>query len=66
MKLGLYQRAGVREYWIVSPEEKTVQVMLRDGRGVLLLHEVYGPEDLAKVNVLDGCFIALSTVFPDE
>ena len=66
MKLGLYQRAGVREYWIVGPEEQTVQVMLRDGRGVLLLHEVYGPEDVAKVNVLDGCFIALSTVFPDE
>ncbi len=66
MKLGLYQRAGVREYWIVSPEEKTVQVMLRDGRGVLLLHEVYGPKDLAKVNVLDGCFIELNRVFPDE
>lgn len=66
VKLGLYQRAGVREYWIVSPEEKTVQVMLRDGRGVLLLHEVYGPKDLAKVNVLDGCFIELNRVFPDE
>lgn len=50
----------------MSPEEKTVQVMLRDGRGVLLLHEVYGPKDLAKVNVLDGCFIELNRVFPDE
>ena len=27
-KLNLYQRAGVREYWIVNPEDRTVQVML--------------------------------------
>jgi Uma2 family endonuclease len=26
IKLGLYQRAGVREYWIVDPENKSVQV----------------------------------------
>ena len=28
VKLDLYQRAGVREYWIISPEEKTAQVFL--------------------------------------
>lgn len=64
VKLGLYQRAGVREYWIVSPEEQTVQVFLyKDGS--LLPHEVYSREDVAKVNVLDGCFIELSKVFSE-
>lgn len=64
VKLGLYQRAGVREYWIVSPEERTVQVFLyKDGS--LLPHEVYSREDVAKVNVLDGCFIELSKVFSE-
>ena len=63
VKLDLYQRAGVQEYWIVSPEQKTVQVFLLDG-GFLKLHEVYEPSDIAKVNVLDGCFIELSKVFP--
>ncbi len=29
VKLGLYQRAGVWAYWIVSPEEQTVQVFLQ-------------------------------------
>ena len=64
VKLGLYQRAGVREYWIVSPEEQTVQVFLNKD-GSLLPHEVYDRQGVAKVNVLDGCFIELSKVFPE-
>ena len=65
VKLSLYQRAGVREYWIVNPEDQTVQVMLLDDGGVLQLHEVYDRQSVAKVNVLDGCFIELSKVFSE-
>jgi Uma2 family endonuclease len=64
IKLGLYQRAGVREYWIVDPENKSVQVFLRDG-GSLQPYEDYGREDVAKVNVLEGCFIELCKVFSE-
>ena len=65
VKLSLYQRAGVREYWIVDPDNGSVQVLtLTDG--LLLHHEDYGREDIAKVNVLDGCFIELSKVFPES
>lgn len=64
VKLGLYQRAGVREYWIVNPEDSTVQVMLQDGTGSLRIHEDYGRDDVAEVNVLEGCFIDLGKVFP--
>ena len=64
VKLDLYQRAGVREYWIVSPNEKAVQVFLLDG-GLMQPHEVYGKEDIAKVNVLEGCFIELSKLFSE-
>ncbi len=64
VKLGLYQRAGVREYWIVNPEDKTVQVLLLED-GKLLPHEDYGREDMAKVNVLEGCFIDLGKVFSE-
>lgn len=64
VKLGLYQRAGVREYWIVSPEEQTVQVFLQQD-GSLQLNEVYDRQGVAKVNVLDGCFIELSKVFAE-
>ncbi len=65
VKLNLYQRAGVREFWIVDPENRSIMVFLLDDGGFLRLHEDYGPEDLAKVNVIDGCFIELSKVFPE-
>lgn len=65
VKLRLYQRAGVPEYWIVDPENKSVQVFLSDGTGTLRPHEDYGREDVAKVNVLDGCFIELNKVFSE-
>lgn len=64
VKLRLYQQAGVQEYWIVDPENQTVRVMLMDEDGRFQLHEVYGREELAKVNILDGCFIELAKVFP--
>ncbi len=64
VKLDLYQRAGVREYWIVNPEDQTVQVFTLSN-GLLLPHEVYDRGSVAKVNVLDGCFIELSKVFPE-
>jgi len=65
VKLNLYQRAGVQEYWIVDPENQTVRVLLQNGDGILRTHEVYRREDVAKVNVLDGCFIELSKVFSE-
>lgn len=48
----------MREYWIVSPEDKTVQVYTLSN-GVLMPREFYGSGDVAKVNVLDGCFVEL-------
>lgn len=63
IKLELYQRAGVREYWLVSPEEQTVQVLLFTN-GLLLPRELYKKGDIAKVNVLEGCFLELEKVFP--
>lgn len=65
VKLNLYQQAGVREYWIVDPENKTVRVMIQVNGCVLQLHEIYNQNDIAKVNILDGCFIELSKVFSE-
>lgn len=66
VKLELYQRAGVAEYWLVDPENQSVQVLLLGKEGYLLPHEDYGRRDIAKVNVLEGCFIELEKVFPEE
>lgn len=63
-KFDLYQRAGVREYWIVSPEERAVQVFLRQGDS-LKPREYYQREDPARVEVLENCTIDLTAVFPE-
>lgn len=65
VKLGLYQRAGVRELWLVDPNTQSVQVFLLDSTGAFRIHEDYGKKDIAKVNVLNGCFIELERVFPE-
>lgn len=64
-KFNLYRRAGVREYWIVSPDEQTVQVcVLQDGSYQTV--DLGVPGDVVKVNVLDGCFIELAWVFRQD
>lgn len=64
-KFNLYQRAGVREYWIVNPAEKSVQVFLLED-GHYTAKEYGGADDQLRVNVLEGCVIDLSEVFPEE
>ena len=64
VKLSLYQRAGVREYWIIDPAEKSVQVFaLEDGRYTAKDFGAAG--DRLRVNVLEDCTIDLSQVFPE-
>jgi len=61
IKLNLYQKAGVREYWIVDPESLTVSVhILENGKYTVT---AYGDEDTAPVSVLEGCEINLTEVF---
>ena len=63
-KFSLYQRAGVREYWIVDPNSRVVQsFVLEDGR--YSVNEFGTAGDKMKVNVLEGCVIDLSEVFPE-
>lgn len=63
-KLNLYQRAGVREYWIVDPDACVVSVYtLKDS--VYRAAAAYGADSSVRVGVLDDCTIDLSTVFPE-
>lgn len=66
VKLNLYQRAKVREYWIVDPLNNTVDVCLPDENGRLVVSAIYTRNDTAKVTILPGCTIDLSKVFPEE
>lgn len=66
LKFKLYQRAGVREYWIIEPEQETVEVFLLDSDGVFVLDKAYKKTECAKVNVLQGCVIDLKDIFPPD
>ena len=61
-KMDLYWRAGVREYWIVDPEEKTVLTYRWNEAGYVFAGG--GTEtDHIKVGILDDCEIDLAEAF---
>jgi len=61
IKAILYRKAGVREYWTVDPNAKTVQVyILENGRYTV---SDYGGNDIIPVHTLKGCQINLAEVF---
>lgn len=64
VKFNLYQRAGVREYWLVDPSLHTVQVYtLEDGR--YNAAEAYTTAAEVPVGILPGCVINLRQVFTE-
>lgn len=58
-----YQRAAVREYWIIDPANQLVEVYLLKNHS-LELHDVYNREHSIPVSVLEGLTIDLSVIFP--
>ena len=62
VKFNLYERAGVREYWIVNPQSKTAQAfVLEEGR--YAARDFGTAEDKMPVSVLAGCLLDLAPVF---
>jgi len=61
-KKTLYARHSVREYWIVDPEEKTVEVMTL-GKAGFESSTVYGKMNTLKSTIFPDLTIKLSNVF---
>ena len=60
-KFNLYLQAGVREYWIISPEEKYISThVLLNGHYTA---SPYSNGETVPVSVLDGCSIDFNEVF---
>jgi len=62
IKFQQYQKAGVREYWIVDPEAQSIQACTLNENGFYVTL-VYYDTDIAPVSVLPGCLIHLQEIF---
>ncbi|TVR67291.1 MAG: Uma2 family endonuclease [Spirochaetaceae bacterium] len=62
-KYDLYRRHGVREYWIVDPDERVVEVhRLESGRYERI--GVFGPEDTLTAESVPAITVTLQDIFP--
>jgi len=64
-KFLLYERAGVSEYWVVHPAERTVMVFLRGTDGAYGRPARFASDDRVPVGVLPDLEIDLTTVFAE-
>jgi len=65
-KFSLYERAGVKEYWIVHPVEKILTIFSPDEQARYGRPERYSDQDKAPVGLFEGdLVIDLGLVFRD-
>lgn len=63
LKYEVYQEAGVKEYWIVMPFEKLVEVFVLDADGLYRRIQTYTEEDSLSPHTLPDLIIDLQEVF---
>ena len=61
-KKRLYAGFGVKEYWIVIPDGKVIEIYTLKGNAYQL-HKSYNEEDILKSLALKGLNIALQRIF---
>ena len=65
-KFNLYEAAGVREYWIVDPNTKTVNVFLLQPDGRYDMGTTYNCDQKTPVHIIEGLEIDLNKLFENE
>ena len=65
IKLSLYEKHGVKEYWIVQPTDNIILVFKLSKNKKYGKPEVFTEEDKIKTAILEGLEIALDKVFQE-
>jgi len=65
VKFGLYERHGVREYWIIHPAEESLMIFTIGQDGKYGRPQGYGRGDKASSSVLEGLELDLEEVFAE-
>ena len=64
-KFEIYQEHGVREYWIVSPNDETVNVFVLGENGKFQFNGLFAGDDIIPVNIFNGDLkVDLTEIFP--
>lgn len=61
-KFNLYEKHGVKEYWIVHPHEHSVTVFLLEDKKYKF-KGIYAPDSKVKINIFENLYIDLSQIF---
>ena len=63
-KFELYQKHGVKEYWIVNPNDENVNVFILDENSKYKLVKIYAEDDKIPINIFNGKYkISLTDIF---
>jgi Uma2 family endonuclease len=66
-KYSIYELHGVREYWIVNPNDENVNVFVLDDMGKYQFRGIFAGDEKIPVNIFNGELeIDLSEVFTDD
>lgn len=63
IKFNKYEKAGVKEYWIVEPDGKLVSVFALQRNGRYGRPDIYTEDEKVKVSIFPDLIIDLSSVF---
>ena len=63
VKKGIYEEFGVKEYWVVYPDEKAIEVWILGEGGKYELYSFAEKEGKVKSKVLEGLEVDLKEVF---
>ncbi|MCD6397425.1 MAG: Uma2 family endonuclease [Spirochaetaceae bacterium] len=65
-KFFLYEKVGVKEYWIVDPANETLTVYILDKKGKYPRGKVYAGEDKFQVGIFKDLEINMEDIFKDK
>lgn len=63
IKFNKYEKAGVKEFWLVEPEQKLVSVFVLQTNGRYGRPDIYSDEDKIQVSIFSDLEIELKQVF---
>lgn len=65
-KFQLYEESGVREYWVVHPEEALIDVFTLDEQRKYQLERIYTRQDVMAVGIFEDFNLDLAEIFEEE